>query len=348
MRNVKNILEEGYGRLYGGKDCTRKIEKAEKQLKQRYFLVLIIFGIIIILSLVAGHGPKLTKNGIIGEIQRPGVGEEPIHITAKVKVMGEDKNNEKEVEITVEPLDDGKRKNQLEEEEKPKTEKEQIDEGIKEVIREINKDTKSKKVVLPSKLSSGEILQWKQVRKNNTILILLVMAMILFLLHRSRLDELVREEKAARESIIKELPEFINNLILLLNAGTVLNGAFIKVMEEHEEISGQKSNYFYDQLGVMYKRVKETNGSINEAFREFAKRSSVKELMRVSNVINDNIKKGSDMVGKLQQESLMLWFARKQQAEEKGRLAETKLTMPLVILLLVLIMVTIAPALMEL
>ena len=50
---------------------------------------------------------------------------------------------------------------------------------------------------------------------------------------------------------------------------------------------------------------------------------------------------------KLKQENSLLWLARKQQSEEKGRLAETKLTLPLMILLLVLIMMTIAPAMME-
>ncbi|MEG0662665.1 MAG: hypothetical protein RR472_05245, partial [Anaerovoracaceae bacterium] len=61
----------------------------------------------------------------------------------------------------------------------------------------------------------------------------------------------------------------------------------------------------------------------------------------------DNIHKGADLSGKLQRESESLWFNRKKYAEEKGRLAETKLTLPLVILLLVLVMITIAPAMME-
>mgnify|MGYP000656837785 FL=1 len=55
----------------------------------------------------------------------------------------------------------------------------------------------------------------------------------------------------------------------------------------------------------------------------------------------------TDWTEKLKQENSLLWLARKQQSEEKGRLAETKLTLPLMILLLVLIMMTIAPAMME-
>ncbi len=44
----------------------------------------------------------------------------------------------------------------------------------------------------------------------------------------------------------------------------------------------------------------------------------------------------------------MLWLERKKSCEERGRLAETKLTLPLMIFLMVLIVITVAPALMEL
>ena len=54
------------------------------------------------------------------------------------------------------------------------------------------------------------------------------------------------------------------------------------------------------------------------------------------------------MTEKLQAESEILWMNRKKNCEERGRLAETKLTLPLVIFLLVLIVITIAPALLEL
>ena len=56
---------------------------------------------------------------------------------------------------------------------------------------------------------------------------------------------------------------------------------------------------------------------------------------------------GSDMSHKLTSEVKMLWFERKKLAESRGRLAEVKLTMPLLLLLLVLMIVTIGPATMD-
>lgn len=71
-------------------------------------------------------------------------------------------------------------------------------------------------------------------------------------------------------------------------------------------------------------------------------------MIRVANIICDNVSKGTGLTEKLQAESEILWMNRKKNCEERGRLAETKLTLPLVIFLLVLIVITIAPALLEL
>ena len=94
--------------------------------------------------------------------------------------------------------------------------------------------------------------------------------------------------------------------------------------------------------------MKTANGSMYRELREFARKSGIKELIRVANIICDNVSKGTGLTEKLQAESEILWMNRKKNCEERGRLAETKLTLPLVIFLLVLIVITIAPALLEL
>ena len=55
-----------------------------------------------------------------------------------------------------------------------------------------------------------------------------------------------------------------------------------------------------------------------------------------------------ELTEKLQRESETLWINRKKNCEEKGKLAETKLTLPLMIFLIVLIVITVAPALLGL
>ena len=136
-------------------------------------------------------------------------------------------------------------------------------------------------------------------------------------------------------------------MVLLLNAGLVLNTAFEKSIEESAGFKKNDKDYFYRKLKGIYVLAKNTNGSLHREFRAFAKESGLKELVRISNIINDNVNKGVELTAKLQAESEMLWLNRKKSCEERGRLAETKLTLPLIIFLMVLIVITVAPALLE-
>jgi hypothetical protein len=178
------------------------------------------------------------------------------------------------------------------------------------------------------------------------------------LIYVRRFDPLEKIRLQQRESVRRQLPEFINRLVLLLGAGLVLSSAFEKIVEENQTAnaavpSAQKEDYFYRCMGDIYVRIKETNGSMAKEFRAFA-RSGMglgegdRELMRISNIISDNISKGVELADKLQSESEMLWLSRKRSSEERGRLAETKLTLPLTVFLLVLVVVTVSPALLEL
>jgi len=228
---------------------------------------------------------------------------------------------------------------------------------LMETIERMNKSSNSEFLNLPNTLKDDIKIEWS--KGGNHLFYTLLMTIIISLLvtYFKRYDDIDKEIKAATESIIIDLPQFINKLVLLLNAGLVVSTALEKIADDYEQynfdIKSDKKNirakrrYLYEELYEIEKRVKQTNTSITKELREFSQRSGVRELVRLSTIISDNINKGSTLAEKLEAEGELLWLSRKKRAEEKGRLAETKLTFPLVILLIVLIMVTIAPALME-
>lgn len=223
-----------------------------------------------------------------------------------------------------------------------------MERDVKSAVRMINSDTTKDVVYLPSELAGGEKVRWEKYKVSDLPLIIAALIVTISLLVKNRYSGLEKEERMAKESILKELPEFINKIILLINAGVVINTAFITIMNEREKMQMYDKNYFYGQMKNIYIKVTRARGSLNSELKSFAKRSGVRELMRFSNIIDDNIEKGVGLVEKLKRESEILWFARKKQSEEKGRAAETKMTFPLVILLLVLVIITVAPAMIEL
>lgn len=349
LQTFERSLAERYGKLYGKKDCRKKAEKEKRQLllKGAAILAFLCAALLSGLAQSAENNQymRFNQKGELIEIKRPSAEQGSISFSARVEVGTGASAREKEFFITVDPSGNTGEAEQTEILPQ-KTEAEKEEDELNQLIAGLNTDTTVSKVTMPQKLKNGRTLTWKKSEDSNLALYVTLAAVMLWVLYKSRFYTVEKEEKRAKESVVRELPEFINKIVLLMSAGVVLHTAFLKIVEDYAK-SGRKQSYFYAQLTQVGRAVRETNGSLCQEFQQFAKRSGVKELIRVSNILSDNLNRGADLSEKLRQENSLLWFARKQQSEEKGRLAETKLTMPLMILLLVLILITIAPAMME-
>ena len=224
---------------------------------------------------------------------------------------------------------------------------------MRSVINSMNDDQSARRVTLPDRLRTGEKITWSAAKRTNTAAIAFAMIVLAVFIYRNRFEPLEKMRKVRMDSVRRQLPEFVNRLVLLLGAGLVLSSAFERIVEESRQSAALAGDYFYICMDGIYSKIKETNGSMEKEFRDFARSSEhsgegSRELMRISNIITDNISKGVELTDKLQSESETLWLSRKRSSEERGRLAETKLTMPLTVFLLVLVVVTVSPALLEL
>jgi len=348
-REYEEVLKTRYYHLYGVNECGSWLRQEKQKMLLKILLTLIVFLLLIYNDFSAGKmeysNAVINDRGEIISVIRPEEGSDSYSFSTKVKIKSEKGIREKEYFITIEPAGAGKTV-QNDGLLSDVSEVNETDNELKHLISGLNDDTAITEVALPQKLRSGEKLIWTRTDNTDPVIYFAVLLAVLWLIYHNRFHSIGREEKKARESIIRELPEFINKLVLLVNAGIILNTAFLKIVEDCDQRKIENS-YFYMRIAGIGKMVEETNASFHHELYLFAKHSGVKELMRITNIMLDNISRGDDLSDKLRRENELLWFARKQQAEEKGKLAETKLTMPLMILLTVLIMVTIAPALME-
>ena len=106
-------------------------------------------------------------------------------------------------------------------------------------------------------------------------------------------------------------------------------------------------NYFTDSIVRLCEERNETNENVIIAFHRFARMSGVKELTRVGNILMENRSKGTDLWLKLEEQSDGLWEERKRMVMTDIKLKETKMSFPLAILLISLLIVTSAPAFMQ-
>ncbi len=154
-------------------------------------------------------------------------------------------------------------------------------------------------------------------------------------------------EEKRREEILTALPSFINQLLLLLSSGMVLQEALIKIAINYRNIPKERSNNFTMEYIRIYEDSQETGENLLKGFCRLGRESKVKEFSRVTRILTDGEQRGLDLWDKLADEGEELWAERKRIALEKIRLSESKMSFPLGLILMALILITAAPAMLQ-
>ena len=150
-----------------------------------------------------------------------------------------------------------------------------------------------------------------------------------------------------REDIIMTMPGFINQLLLMMNSGVTAQEAFVKIGEGYMALPEERQNYFTREISGIIEAARKNGESVIVGFYRFSRFSGVKELTRAAGILMENRDRGTDLWEKLAEQSEALWAERKRAATEKIHLAESKMSFPLGIMLMALIIITAAPAMMQ-
>lgn len=146
-----------------------------------------------------------------------------------------------------------------------------------------------------------------------------------------------------RTAIQIEFPEFVNKLILLINAGMTISAAWAKIAADNK-----KKNPLYDELNQC---MADIYGGKPEhiAYEEFGRRCRTKEIIRFTSVIVLNLKKGgAEVVATLRTQADECWEMRKAAAKRLGEKASSKLMLPMAMMLLGIMLIVILPAVLSL
>lgn len=220
-----------------------------------------------------------------------------------------------------------------------------IDLGIRRELK--NEDQKNKKIYLfPSKLQEGDKLKWHVDKKE-----MIPKALFLFPIIPVGIIVYSESERRKKElykvnSIRWAIPNFTHQVVLYMNSGLIIPDIMEKLYIRYSE--SDKNNYLEEMVINAYKNSEYMHMESIAVLQKYAEESSVSEFMRIVAIISDGQIKGVDIRNKLENESKILWHDRKKTAEERGHIAESKLALPLSVMLLVLMLITAAPAMMEL
>lgn len=159
-----------------------------------------------------------------------------------------------------------------------------------------------------------------------------------FLMYKQAAGELKRK----KQSILIELPEILNQLMLLVGAGETVPQALVRIANGKETAGSPLMAELKETAHAL-----KVNVSFSKAMEDFSKRCAMQEVSRFTTTLLLNYKRGGDeLVMALRELSVNLWEKRKALAKTLGEEAASKLVFPMVMIFFVVMVMVAAPALM--
>jgi hypothetical protein len=154
-----------------------------------------------------------------------------------------------------------------------------------------------------------------------------------------------KQAKQRKEEFIREYPGMISKFTMLLATGTTVKNAWEKIVQNYEVQREQiGTQAVYEEMLLTYREM-QSGVSELEAYDKFGKRCGVALYIKFGAMLTQNLRKGSKGISDLlQMEAIQSFENRKSAAKRLGEEAGTKLLMPMLGMLLVVLVMVMVPA----
>ena len=193
----------------------------------------------------------------------------------------------------------------------------------------------------------GHKLHFREKRDQSYLLLPLLglfSAVLLYLRESLRLRERAKKREL---SLLLDYSDLVSKLLLYLGAGLSLRNAFEKISEHYEALPREdpgEERALPGELRTMLLQLK-SNVSESEAYRSFARRISLKPYARLIALIEQKRRNGSrNLREALKLEMEDAFECRKNTAKRLGEEASTKLLLPLLLQLGIILLLILFPA----
>lgn len=228
-----------------------------------------------------------------------------------------------------------------------KQQEQELEHLLQQVVKGLEGNSSGDSLILPATLPGDVTLQWNKPTSSPVVLLLIPLLVWIWSAQRKR--EHSRKRQRRKQGLLTDYYDLLDQLVLLLNAGLVVQSALTKITQDYEIHRGTgRTRLLYEELSELQQRIRFTKTSLESELQQLGKNTELLELNRFAAILSDHLHRGSSLVEKLEAEQRLLWFQRKKVAEERGKLADTKLVIPMMLQLLAVILISIAPVLMEL
>ena len=202
--------------------------------------------------------------------------------------------------------------------------------------------------VLPKKLA-GHVLVWtrQSQKKHYTVLLIGLCAMAGVAVGRKEDIRKAREKRNAQ--LLAEYPQMLSQMALLLGAGMTVNRAWERIVVSYENrtagVAGDLQEIpVYEEMRITYHQIKDGVGE-RLAYEQFGERLQLQVYRRLATLLVQNLRKGTAGLSRLLEKEMKDAFeAQENFAKKRGEELQTKLLIPMMLMLGLVIVIIMIPA----
>ena len=223
---------------------------------------------------------------------------------------------------------------------------EALSQRIKEAIQSADARSVSEtELPLPDEMDENS-LYWEE-KPAGTGMSMLVFSGIVAFLAAAVMGSRLHERVVQRErQMMLDYPQIISKFVLYLGAGLSVRSTFIRLGEEYTKRreEGLSEQGAYEEILLVCRELA-SGVPEAEAYADFGQRCRSRQYTRLSAILAQNLKKGNqELLSVMQQEAKASFEERQNTARKLGEEAETKLLLPMIMMLAITMLIIIIPA----
>jgi len=217
--------------------------------------------------------------------------------------------------------------------------------SLEEDLKTRESSTREERQFHLPEIFENQFLQWRYPPGNSSIILgILFLFMIPFISYQKD-QEIHKQAKERNTQLQDSFPEFISKLLLLMESGMSIRGAFFRIGEDYQKKRQFEKNYLYEEVLYICRQMK--NGMMErEGYELLGKRCGLACYKKLSGLLIQHLQKGgSNILETLRGESAKAMEEQKRELQKKGEEMGTKLLFPMIMMLGIVMVFIMVPAL---
>lgn len=217
--------------------------------------------------------------------------------------------------------------------------------SLKEDLQQQEEETRKEAFFCLPTLFMENSLEWRYSLDNTYLALGLLFVFLIPLISYLKDREIYNQSGKRKHQLQESFPDFISRLILLMEAGLNIQGAFFRIGEDYLKKREGKQDYLYEEIIYICRQMK--NGlTEKEGYELLGKRCGLSCYKKLSGLLIQQLHKGGNgILESLKEEATKAGDEQKRNIQKKGEEMGTKLLFPMILMLAIVMIFIMVPAL---